>query len=59
MAKKATEHRWKIYRLRGTPAAFIGSVNAPDEKAALMAAVEEFRIDDPQQQRRLIAQRQD
>jgi hypothetical protein len=59
MAKKATEHRWKIYRLRGTPTAFIGSVNAPDEKAALMAAVEEFGIHDPQQQKRLLTQRQD
>ena len=59
MAKKATEYRWKIYRLRGTPAAFIGSVTATDEKAALMAAIEEFGIHDPQQQKRLLAQRQD
>jgi hypothetical protein len=36
----------------------IGSVNAADEKAAIKAAIEEFRID-PQQQGRLIAQRQD
>jgi hypothetical protein len=51
-------HRWAIYCLRGTPAAFLGSVSAADEQAAIKAAVEEFRIDDPQQQRRLIAQRQ-
>jgi hypothetical protein len=28
-------------------------------KAAIKAAIEEFGIDDPQQQKRLIAQRQD
>jgi hypothetical protein len=57
MAKKATEHRWKIYRIRGTPAAFIGAVVAADEKAAINAAIEEFGIDDPAQQKRLLAQR--
>jgi hypothetical protein len=30
MAKKSTEYRWKIYRLRGTPAQFVGSVSATD-----------------------------
>jgi hypothetical protein len=52
-------YRWSIYRLRGTPAAFLGSVEAADEKGAVEAAIEQFGIDDPQQQRRLIAQRQD
>jgi hypothetical protein len=50
MAKKATKYRWKIYRLRGTPAAFVGS-------AAIKAAIKEFGIDDPAQQKRLLAQR--
>jgi hypothetical protein len=49
---------WSIYRLRGTPAAFLGSVDAADEKSAIKAAIEEFRIQ-PQQQGRLVAQRQD
>jgi hypothetical protein len=57
MAKKATEYRWKIYRLRGTPATFIGAVVAVDEKAAVNAAIKEFEIDDPAQQKRLLAQR--
>jgi hypothetical protein len=57
MAKRPTEYRWKIYRLRGTPAAFIGAVVAPDEKAAIKAAIEEFEIDNPAQQKRLLAQR--
>jgi hypothetical protein len=51
-------YRWNIYRLRGTPAAFLGSVDAADEKAAIEAAIEQFGIDDPYVQRRLIAQRQ-
>ncbi len=51
-------HGWGIYRLRGTPAAFIGIVYAPDEKTALAKAIEEFEIE-PQHQGRLIAQRRD
>jgi hypothetical protein len=47
MAKKSTEYRWKIYRLRGTPAAFIGAVVATDEQTAIKSAIEEFGIDDP------------
>ena len=35
---------WKVYRLKGSPAAFIGIVYAPDEKAALKAAIKEFAI---------------
>jgi predicted chitinase len=56
-AKKTTQHRWKIYRLRGSPAVFIGAVVATDEKAAINAAIEEFGIDNPAQQKRLLAQR--
>ena len=42
---------WKVYRLKGTPAAFIGVVYAPDEKAALKAVVKEFKIAPDQQDR--------
>ena len=45
-AMPAKEFSWNIYRLRGTPAAFIGSVDAPDEKTAIAKAIEEFRITD-------------
>jgi hypothetical protein len=55
MAKK--EYSWNIYRLRGTPAAFIGTVDAPDETTAVKKAIEEFAITDAEQQKRLIAQR--
>jgi hypothetical protein len=43
----------KVYRLKGSPAAFIGVVYAPDEKAAHKAAVKEFKI----QQDRLLVRR--
>ena len=36
--------QWKVYRLKGSPAAFIGIVHASDEKAALKAAVKEFKL---------------
>ena len=54
MQKKVVE--WKVYRLKGSPAAFIGIVYAPDEKAALKAAVKEFKIT-PEQQDRLLVRR--
>jgi hypothetical protein len=50
-------YRWIIYRLRGTPAAYIGSVYAKNEVDAIKAAIEEFQITDPSQQKRLMAQR--
>jgi hypothetical protein len=35
-----------VFRLRGTPAALIEIVNAPDEKAAIAKAIEEYNITD-------------
>jgi hypothetical protein len=55
MPKK--EFSWDIYRLRGTPAVYIGSLHAPDENSAIKKAIEEFRITDTEQQKRLVAQR--
>jgi hypothetical protein len=55
MAKK--QYSWHIYRLRGTPAQFIGSVEASDEATAIKKAIEEFKIIDPLIQKRLLAQR--
>ena len=53
----APESTWYVYRLKHTPATFIGSVEAPDAETAIKRAIEKFDITDPQQQKRLIAQR--
>jgi 1,2-phenylacetyl-CoA epoxidase PaaB subunit len=47
MAKKPTQKKliqWEVYRLKGSPASVVGIVYAPDEKAALKAAIKEFRL---------------
>jgi hypothetical protein len=56
---KRPGHCWDIYRVRGTPAQFIGSVDgAPDAQSAIKQAIEQFEIG-PQHRDRLIAQRRD
>jgi hypothetical protein len=42
------EYSWSIYRLRDTPAAFIGIVDAPDKASAIKKAIEEYNITDPE-----------
>jgi hypothetical protein len=57
MPKKSIQKKpmqWDVYRLKGSPAAFIGIVYAADEKAALKAAIKEFAITPDQQDRLLI-----
>jgi hypothetical protein len=64
MAKRASKagkqqgHGWAIYHLRGTPAPFIGIVEAPDEQSAIAKAIQEFKIAG-EQQKRLLARRRD
>jgi hypothetical protein len=48
--------RWRISLIKATPARLIGHVTAPDAETAIAKAIEEFKITDPSQQRRLIAQ---
>jgi hypothetical protein len=50
-------HRWRIVRLRATPAEQIGYVEAPDEAAAIAEAIRAYGITDPERQKRLVAQR--
>jgi len=50
-------YRWRIARIRGTPAEIIGHVEAPDADAAIKEAIREYGITDPEKQKRLIAQR--
>ena len=56
MPKKAT-YTWRIILVRAK-AESVGSVEAPDEKAALEQAIEEFHITDREQQKRLVARRE-
>jgi hypothetical protein len=35
---------WEILRLKGSPAGFMGLVNAADEKSALKTAIKELKI---------------
>jgi hypothetical protein len=46
---------WRISMIKATPAVIIGYVEAPDAESAIKKAIEEFKITDPQKQRRLIA----
>jgi len=50
--------QWEVYRpIKGSPGAFIGIVEAPDETSALKAAIKEFGIINPEQQNRLFVRR--
>jgi hypothetical protein len=60
MAKKIAsqkEYSWNVTRIRGTPAQFIGVVNAPDKDTAIKRAIEQFKITNPEHRKRLMAQR--
>jgi hypothetical protein len=52
------EHQWAItlIRQRGK---FLGYVKAPDTETAIREAIKHFDIKDPDQQKRLIAERSD
>jgi hypothetical protein len=50
-------YRWRITRIRASPAALIGYVEAPDQDQAIRSAIREFGITDPEHQKRLVAQR--
>jgi hypothetical protein len=60
MAKRSSRSRlfeWRITRIRGTPATFIGYVEAPDAEQAIQAAISRYQIGNPHEQVRLAAQR--
>jgi hypothetical protein len=52
----AKQLRWRISRIKGTPAAEIGTVTASDEASAIAKAIKEFGIPTSQQPR-LVARR--
>jgi hypothetical protein len=49
-------YRWAIYLIRDR-GEFIGSVAATTEKSAIAAAIENFKITDPEWQKQLVARR--
>jgi hypothetical protein len=50
-------HRWRISRILGTPAVFIGYVEAESEKQAIKQAIKQFQISDTKKQEWLVAHR--
>jgi hypothetical protein len=46
---------WEISRIKGTPAAILGRIKAPDAETAVKEWIEKFGITDPEQQNRLVA----
>jgi hypothetical protein len=58
MPKKPTSlPEWRIIRIKGSPAAYVGRVRAADETEAIRKAIHEFQITNPEEQKRLAAQR--
>jgi hypothetical protein len=57
MAKGKRETEWEGIRLKATPAALVGLVQAPDKATALNAAIERFNIRREDQSRLLIRTR--
>ena len=67
MSKKPTQdrpqepreplHEWRITGIKGSPAAYVGHVRASDEKEAIRKAIQEFQITNPEDRKRLVAQR--
>ena len=46
MAKRKTQQQlqWEVLRIKGSPAAFVGIVYAPDEDSATAQAIGEFNV---------------
>ena len=57
MAKRKRETEWEVIRLKATPAAFVGWVQARDKATALRTAIKQFNIRREDQSRLLIRPR--
>ena len=60
MAKKPVhpkEDVWEISRIKFTPAAVLGRINAPDAESAVKEWIEKFNITNEEHQQRLVARR--
>ena len=56
LARRREPPVWEVYRLKSSPAAFVGRVVAKDKAAAITAAIEQFAVP-PRHQKRLLALR--
>jgi len=52
-------HSWWIFHVKDVPGADIGLVEAPDAESAISEAIRKYEISDLEQQKRLVALRQD
>ena len=68
MAKKAKSSRksaqtrevaWIVTRLTATPARYVGRVFAATAEDAIKRAIEEFKIRNPEMQKKLVARREE
>ena len=50
------EYEWEVIRLRAW-GEYLGKVKAPDEDAAIKAAIKAFAITDPEHKKRLLVRR--
>jgi hypothetical protein len=50
--KPPQQRTWQIFHIRGTPAQYLGMVEARDEGAAILKATEELKVP-PQERKRL------
>jgi hypothetical protein len=55
MSKKPNESRWSIYRIRKSPAELVGWATAKDPESALRKYLEEGKITDAREVKRLYA----
>ena len=46
---------WEISRIKGTPAAILARINAPDAETAVKEWIKKLGITDPERQERLVA----
>jgi hypothetical protein len=51
------QFEWRVVRIKSTPAAIVGYVQAPDAEQAIKTAIERYEISSPIDQARLAAQR--
>jgi 1,2-phenylacetyl-CoA epoxidase PaaB subunit len=57
-SSKPGEVAWIVTRLTGTPARYVGRVFAANEADAIQRAIDEFRIRNPEMQKKLSARRE-